>query len=239
MVNKPATKKLWRQTAIWLVLVLAGAHLIVRPLIEDLQNVALKLQSARNSLAGLESELTNLRGFRATYATGLAIQKQITAHAQKIAILSEQLNTLDNDNIDAVGALTAAIADEKKQVQQLKNELTELNIADLNQISDYFVNQQLPLDLITFLERAAAESAIKLMITPLALKENEQELLRFGLAAEARANALTAFIERIETWPLLLEIDNLTMIKAPEPNPLLTNLNTKMTAVIKTYAQNK
>lgn len=143
----------------------------------------------------------------------------------------------------------------KKELASLKDkeggigglEITYKKIEpDLEKINQLFVDSEVPVDLIKFLERTGADSNVSIKISPFSLKIDEDDSwnsIGFRLNLIGSFNNFMRFFEKIETAPYLIEIQDLSIKKLTESELKLESyqgfslgdINSSLT--IKVYAQ--
>jgi len=92
---------------------------------------------------------------------------------------------------------------------------------NLEKIDNLFINPELPIGFIGFLEESAEQSQLAVKISPLPARKIEKELwpfLTFRIKATAPFPKFLRFLEKIENSPYLIEIQNLTAAKVVERN---------------------
>jgi len=99
------------------------------------------------------------------------------------------------------------------------------NILDFEKINNLFINQEEPVDFISFLEKVSQETKVQIKIS-LLIGEKEKEVLwpslSFQIYLLGSYQNFAKFIGKIETAPYLIEIKNITVNKLTE-----TELKTK------------
>ncbi|GAH90126.1 unnamed protein product [marine sediment metagenome] len=87
---------------------------------------------------------------------------------------------------------------------------------DLEKINQLFIDQEIPIDLIKFWEKEARDSELSIKISPVFLKAAEIDpwnSIGFQLRLIGSFPNFLKFLEKIETSPYLIEIQNLTVEK--------------------------
>jgi len=84
---------------------------------------------------------------------------------------------------------------------------------DLEKIDELFINPDVPIDLIKFWRKTAEDSDLLIDISPVSLKTEETVLwdsIGFRLSLIGSFSDFSKFLEKIETAPYLIEIQNLS-----------------------------
>ena len=92
---------------------------------------------------------------------------------------------------------------------------------NLEKVHDLFVNPELPIGFIGFLEESAEQTQLAVKISPLPVRKIEKKpwpFLKFQIETVASFPNFLRFLEKIENSPYLIEIQNLTAVKALERN---------------------
>lgn len=93
--------------------------------------------------------------------------------------------------------------------------------SNLKKIDDLFINPELPIGFISFLEESAEQSQLIVRISPLParrIKRTPWPFLTFQIKTTASFPGFLRFLDKIENSPYLIKIQNLTAIKVPERN---------------------
>lgn len=104
------------------------------------------------------------------------------------------------------------------KIEQLKKDYKELE-PDLEKIDKLFVNPETPIDLIEFWEKMASISNLSIEISPVSLKSFQDEAwnsMGFQLRLTGSFPNFRKFLEKIETGPYLIELQNLSVKKLTE-----------------------
>lgn len=104
----------------------------------------------------------------------------------------------------------------------------------LAKVDRLFVDAEVPVDFITFLEEKAAESSLTISISPSTAGRGtvaDWSSLRFQMNLKGSFTNVVKFLEKLENSPYLIEIRNLTAAKADEVGQVKTSL------VIEVYAK--
>jgi len=87
---------------------------------------------------------------------------------------------------------------------------------DLKKIEDVFVEKELPVDFISFLENLSRESKVSIEISSL-IQEKEKDFLLFQIKSIGSFPNFLKFLEKIENSKYLVEIQNLNISRlSPE-----------------------
>jgi len=103
---------------------------------------------------------------------------------------------------------------------------------ELKKIDQLFVSSEVPIDLIKFWEEAARESNLSIEISPTSLNIAEEDIwdsLGFQINSIGSFPDFLKFLEKTETGPYLIEVQNLTIRKSSE--------NIKATLITKVYSK--
>ena len=120
------------------------------------------------------------------------------------------------------------LLDSKKETVSLVSEIENLGALtkqyqeyepDFNKINSLFVNSEIPIDFIRFLEKLAVDSRVSAEISlgsgtgGSSSQEQPWPSLYFQLSTESTFLNLSRFLEKIENSPYLTEIQNLSINK--------------------------
>jgi len=100
-------------------------------------------------------------------------------------------------------------------------------ISSIKKIDSLFIDSKIPIDLIEFWEKIARDSEVSIDISPVSLKSVETDpwnLVGFQLTLDGSFPNFLEFLEKIETSPHLIEIQNLNVNKA-KIEALTNNVN--------------
>lgn len=103
-------------------------------------------------------------------------------------------------------------------LEQIKKTYEELE-SSFKKIEGFFVDPEIPIDFIKFLEKTARESKILIDISPVSPKTSEDEpwkSIGFQLTLTGPSPKFLKFLDKIETGPYLIGIQNLTVKKLVE-----------------------
>jgi Tfp pilus assembly protein PilO len=102
----------------------------------------------------------------------------------------------------------ASLSKEKENLQKIKN-LYQTYQSDLEKIEDIFIDSEVPIELVTFLEKTASTSLVQLKIlsmTKKTEKEDDWPSLLFQLSVTGSFSNFLKFVEKLENGPYLIEI---------------------------------
>ncbi|MFH1401471.1 MAG: hypothetical protein ABIG40_00705 [Parcubacteria group bacterium] len=141
------------------------------------------------------------------------------------------------------------LIDSKKETVSLASEIENLGKLtkryqecqpDFNKIDSLFVDSEIPIDFIRFLEKLAADSGVfvKISLGSGAADSKNQEQpwpsLYFQLSSESPLLNLSRFLEKLENSPYLIEIQNLSVSKVGEQK---STKNVSANFLIKVFAK--
>jgi Tfp pilus assembly protein PilO len=89
----------------------------------------------------------------------------------------------------------------------------------LKQIDDLFIDSEVPVDFISFLEKTGKQSSVNVEITPFSVGKNNKDswpFLNFQVTISGPFPSFLMFLEKIENSPYLIEIQNLTISQSAE-----------------------
>ena len=113
-----------------------------------------------------------------------------------------------------ISSLGASIED----LEQFKTTYKRLN-DDLAKARALFVNRDMPVDFIEFLEGAADDSQLAIAISPASVREVKGDIwpsMNFKLSLSGSATSCFKFLEKLETSPFLLDIQNFSITKTEQ-----------------------
>jgi hypothetical protein len=105
-----------------------------------------------------------------------------------------------------------------KNLEEFKDIYKEIE-PNLQKVASFFVNPELPLEFINFLEASAQEFQLSIKIASYSLGESEEEpwsFLVLNVTSVGTLSNLMKFLEKLEASPYLLEINNLSINKLTE-----------------------
>ncbi|TSC75836.1 MAG: hypothetical protein G01um101430_6 [Parcubacteria group bacterium Gr01-1014_30] len=113
-------------------------------------------------------------------------------------------------------------------------ELYKKRLPDLERMTQVFIDPDVPLELINFLEREATTSAVQIEITSIAKKADKKDLwpsLLVQISAQGPFPNFLRFLERLENGTYLIEVSDITVRK------LADGPGTKVVVSIKVYTR--
>lgn len=131
--------------------------------------------------------------------------KNIKEFSEQLFLFRQELVLLENK------AQQSSVLEEKFQVLEPK----------LKRIKNLFVSSEMPVDFIQFLEIMAGESNVEINISLVPQKAKSKEetafsFLQFQLSVLGASPNCLQFLEKLETAPYLIEIDNLNVRRIAE-----------------------
>jgi len=118
---------------------------------------------------------------------------------------------------------------EKEEFQKLE-EFYNIHQSDFNRIEHLFINPEIPLEFIQFLEQTASSSQIQLEISSMTKNKEKESLwpsLSFQLSLSGSLSNFLNFLKKIENSPYLIEFIDLNIKKSPPYFFLTINVFTK------------
>ena len=109
--------------------------------------------------------------------------------------------------------------------------------SSIERIEGLFIDPKIPIGLIEFWEKIARDSGISIEISPVSLRSSETDpwnSIGFQLTLTGFSPNFLEFLEKIETSPHLIEIQNLN-VKKTEIEASENNVNVILIAKIYTY----
>jgi len=121
------------------------------------------------------------------------------------------------------------IISQKKEILSLENKINDIekfkkNYAkikpSLEKIETLFTNSEAPIDFISFLEKTSQDCQVSIKIAPAAItKENGEKpwpSLSFSITSAGSFPNFLRFLEKIESGPYIIEIQNLSIKRLME-----------------------
>ena len=132
---------------------------------------------------------------------------------QKISINSKEL-TSQKENLAVLEAKAANL----ERFKNLYSGLREI----LEKIDDLFVNAEVPVEFIGFLEDTSSKSNLTIKIVPSTQKAEGDHWpsLSFQMTNKGSFDAFLKFLEKLENSPYLMEIKNVNVSNLPEKEAL-------------------
>lgn len=87
----------------------------------------------------------------------------------------------------------------------------------LRQVDDLFIDSEVPVDFINFLEKTGYQSSVSIEIAPFSAGKKEKDswpFLNFQVTVEGPFPSFLTFLEKIENSPYLIEIQSLNINQA-------------------------
>jgi len=115
----------------------------------------------------------------------------LISEKNKLSVLDEQITSLERFKI-------------------LYKNLEEI----LEKIDNLFINKEVPVEFIGFLERTASKSSVDIEISPLSGGQTDKDpwsYLIFQITANGSFTKFSSFLEKMESSSYLIEIQNLTI----------------------------
>ena len=141
------------------------------------------------------------------------------------------------------------LKEQQKNLIKLQTELANLqrfqekyqNLKELQRIKNFFVNPDLPVDFISFLEQKAKREQLSLEISTLSPKQTPEEQypsLRFLLKSEGPFPHFYNFLAVLEKAPYLIEIEtlNISLQEEEKEQPSFDNI-IKASLLLKVYTR--
>lgn len=122
------------------------------------------------------------------------------------------------------------------KIEQFRKAYEDLK-PDLEKIDNLFTNSEVPIDLIKFLKKTAEDSELSNDISSVSVKTEETgpwSSLDFRITLEGFLPDFLKFLEKIETAPYLIEVQNLSVKKVSGSG---LNLGVNATLIIKVYTK--
>ncbi|MCX6760717.1 MAG: hypothetical protein NTZ84_01240 [Candidatus Nealsonbacteria bacterium] len=91
----------------------------------------------------------------------------------------------------------------------------------LKQIDDLFVDPEVPVDFLNFLEKTGYQSSVGVEVDPFSvgkIDKNSWPFLNFQITVNGSFPSFLIFLEKIENSPYLIEIQGLTVSQSTEAN---------------------
>lgn len=110
------------------------------------------------------------------------------------------------------------LEDKIKNLEESEN-LYKTHQSNLDKIDELFVNPEVPIEFVNFLENNAAKSQLSIEISSVALTKKETDpwpSLSFQTSTVGSFSNFLKFLEKLETSPYLIEIINLNVKKLAE-----------------------
>jgi Tfp pilus assembly protein PilO len=126
-------------------------------------------------------------------------------------------------------------------------EIYQENLQNIEKINNLFINPEVPIDFIGFLEKISQDSKVSIKISLLSTKEEKDiwPSLQFQISATGSFNNFSKFLKRIDTTSYLVEIKNININRLTEDELKtkgfegLSSGDIKATIVLKVYTKEK
>lgn len=144
-----------------------------------------------------------------------------------------KLNSLE---LISVKKELALFQDKAGGIEKLKTTYKKIE-PDLEKIDQLFIDSEVPVNLIEFLEKTAKGSGLLIKISPTSLKPVEQDLwnsITFRLTLIGSFTNFLRFLEKTEASAYLIEIQDLFVKRLTEPEAFE---GVRTTLIIKVYAK--
>jgi hypothetical protein len=108
---------------------------------------------------------------------------------------------------------------EEIKTLEISKEFYEINQKNLEKIDEQFVDPEIPIEFIRFLEKNATDSDLSIDIIPTGTIKKDNDLwpgLFFQVSTNGYFSDFLKFLEKLENGPYLLEIVNLNLKKMTE-----------------------
>ncbi len=127
------------------------------------------------------------------------------------------------------------------KIENLENfkSLYEKYRPSLEKIDNLFVDPEVPIEFIAFLEKTAEETQIEIKISPVSLKKSTDDLwsfIAFQITSNSSFPNFLKFLEKLETSPYLVRIQNLSIHRLTEKE-IPSEIDTRAIFSIKTHTQ--
>ena len=100
----------------------------------------------------------------------------------------------------------------------------------LKQIDGLFIDPEVPVDFIDFLEKTGSQSSVNIDIAPFSAGKKDKEswpFLNFQVTVNGSFPSFLIFLEKIENSPYLIEIQSLTISQSTPPGNIKALLSFK------------
>jgi len=132
----------------------------------------------------------------------------------------------------------ASFSEEIKNLKDSKN-LYEAYRENLERIDEVFVDSEIPIEFISFLEKNATTSQLLIEVSSVATIKKETDLwpsLSFQISTTGSASNFLKFLEKLENSPYLIEISNLNLKKLARKEEIVPS-NINATLLIRVFAK--
>lgn len=122
----------------------------------------------------------------------------------------------DSHDLVAIKGDRDFFSEEKKNIQKFESVFIEIE-PNFNKTNDLFVNSEIPIEFINYLEKTALDSNVSIKILPsVDINKSVSNLwsyLVFSLEGSGSFNDFSRFIEKLENSRYLIQIQNLNIKK--------------------------
>jgi len=130
---------------------------------------------------------------------------------------------IQNNSAELIsGEETIALLEaESKNIKIIKNRYEDYR-PDIEKIDSLFINPEVPVDFIRFLEKVATDSEISIVITPSSEQKSSGQLwsfFSFQLAVTGKFLDFSRFLEKLENSNFLIEVQSLSIKKIKKLAP--------------------
>lgn len=126
---------------------------------------------------------------------------------REIQRLKNEFPKIEND--------LSLLENKTRNLQEFKK-FYQKNQTNLDKLDQLFINPEIPIEFINFLEKISQDSKILLKISLLSINESKDSswpFLNFQISTEGQFSNFSKFLEKLESSPYLIEIQNLTINK--------------------------
>ncbi len=129
-----------------------------------------------------------------------------------------------------------------KDLDKFKKILPEISL-NLEKIDHFFIDPEVPVDFIRFLEKIAQDSKVSLKISPASLPQtvnaDSWSSILFHLSLAGPFHNLSNFLEKLESSPYLIEVHGLNIVSELRPSEFeqFSLGNVKVNLSIKVYTK--
>ncbi len=108
-----------------------------------------------------------------------------------------------------------------EEIKNLKSseEFYETNLENVEKIDEQFIDSEIPIEFIRFLEKNATDSQLSIEVSPLTAVKKETELwpsIFFQISTNGSFPNFLKFLEKLENGPYLVEVINLNLKRLVE-----------------------
>lgn len=137
-----------------------------------------------------------------------------------IFIIYPLLKEIKESSVELISAKKYLISsrDQTENINQIRKIYKEME-PDFKKIDNFFIDPEVPIDLIKFWEKMAADSEVLIKVSSVVLKTAETDpwkSMGFQLVLTGSFPHFSRFLEKIETGPYLIDIQNLNIKRLTE-----------------------